>query len=321
MTQIIKIKRTRTSATPTTSQLTSGELAIQENAGLTKLFIGSVDGSSVYQIAGDGYDFKSIPTSVTPGINDNSKKLATTEYVKTTSLTANNIKSGTLENARLSPDVTLSGNAFNSANKLVQLDGSGRYPALDGSLITNLSASNIINNNLPGKSEWNASNSTHSSLFSSSLTGLLNGNTTPVDLTPIIAQFTATSVNPLLNIVDDGGLKYIKATSFRDRYTPLAINIRADGSVSSSNERKFVIYFQRKDSNVIFGGDYISSTDGINQSFTWMNFNINLASDVNAGNTDGWFTQGYRIFLTASNSNLTTSISFTKMQLRIQHLS
>ena len=313
MTQIVKIKRTTTTGTPSTTQLTSGELAIQENAGLKKLFIGSVDGSSVYQIAGDGYDFKSIPTSITPDLSDSSTKLATTEYVKTTELSANNITTGTVADARLSSNVTLTGNTFNSASKLVQLDANAKYPALDGSLITNITN--------PGKSEWNGNNSTHSSLFSSSLTGLLNGNTTPVDLTPIIAQFTATSVNPLLNIVDDGGLKYIKATSFRNRYTPLALNVRADGSVSSSNERRFIIYFQRKDGLIIFGADYIAGADGRNQSFTWMNFNINVGSDINPGNTDGWFTQGYRIFLTASNSSLTTSISFTKIQLRIQHLS
>jgi hypothetical protein len=321
MVQIVKIKRTRKEGVPTNTELTSGELGLQENSGLTKLFIGSADGNSVYQIAGDGYHFKSIPTSLTPNLTDSSTKLATTEYVKNTALSASNITTGSLADARLSGNVTLQGNSFNSASKLVQLDANSKYPALDGSLITNLSASNITNNNLPGKSQWDASNSTHSSLFSSSLTGLLNGNTTPVDLTPILAQFTATSVNPLFDIINDGGLRYIKATSFRDRYTPLAINIRAEGSVSSSNERRFIIYFQRKDGLIIFGGDYIAGADGINQIFTWMNFNINVGSDINAGNTDGWFTQGYRIFLTASNSNLTTSISFTKIQLRIQHLS
>lgn len=40
---------------------------------------------------------------------------------------------------------TLQGNTFNAASKLVQLDSLTRYPAIDGSLITNLTGSNISN--------------------------------------------------------------------------------------------------------------------------------------------------------------------------------
>lgn len=39
--------------------------------------------------------------------------------------------------------VTLQGNTFNIANKLVQLTGGGQYPAADGNQITNLSANNL----------------------------------------------------------------------------------------------------------------------------------------------------------------------------------
>lgn len=56
-------------------------------------------------------------------------------------LNASDIATGTLPNARLdNSSVTLKGNAFNAANKLVELDGSGDYPALDGSAITNITA-------------------------------------------------------------------------------------------------------------------------------------------------------------------------------------
>ena len=60
-----------------------------------------------------------------------------------TNLNANNITTGTLSNLRLPSDVTTQGNTFNGINELVQLNGSGYYPALNGSLITNLNASNI----------------------------------------------------------------------------------------------------------------------------------------------------------------------------------
>ncbi len=60
-----------------------------------------------------------------------------------TNLDASNISAGTLSDSRLSANVTLQGNTFNAANKLVQLNGTGGLPALNGSLLTALNASNI----------------------------------------------------------------------------------------------------------------------------------------------------------------------------------
>ena len=51
---------------------------------------------------------------------------------------ASNISSGTLGDARLSANVTIQGNTFNAASKLVQLDASAKLPAVDGSQLTNL---------------------------------------------------------------------------------------------------------------------------------------------------------------------------------------
>jgi len=54
---------------------------------------------------------------------------------------AGNISSGTLSDSRLSANVTTQGNTFNGADELVQLDSSGKLPALDGSQLTNLPVS------------------------------------------------------------------------------------------------------------------------------------------------------------------------------------
>lgn len=51
---------------------------------------------------------------------------------------ASNISSGTLPDAQLSTNVTKQGNSFNGASQLVQLDGSSKLPAVDGSLLVNL---------------------------------------------------------------------------------------------------------------------------------------------------------------------------------------
>ena len=65
-----------------------------------------------------------------------------------TNLNASNVASGTLSDARLSTNVTLAGNTFNGVNQLVQLDGSGFLPALNGSALTNLNANNIASGTL-----------------------------------------------------------------------------------------------------------------------------------------------------------------------------
>ena len=55
-----------------------------------------------------------------------------------TALNASNFSGGTLADARLSANVTVQGNTFNGVNQLVQLDGTSRFPAANGSLITDL---------------------------------------------------------------------------------------------------------------------------------------------------------------------------------------
>jgi len=61
---------------------------------------------------------------------------------------AGNITSGTLDVARLPLSVTLAGNVFNAAGKLVQLDGNLKLPAVDGSNLTNLPSGNSVGGNL-----------------------------------------------------------------------------------------------------------------------------------------------------------------------------
>jgi hypothetical protein len=69
-------------------------------------------------------------------IDKSSVGLGNVANVDTTN--ASNITSGTLGDARLSNNVTTQGNTFNAANKLVQLDGTAKLPAVDGSQLTNL---------------------------------------------------------------------------------------------------------------------------------------------------------------------------------------
>jgi len=60
-----------------------------------------------------------------------------------TGLNGSSISSGTVADARLTPDVTLQGNTFNSNSQLVQLTAGGLLPVLNGSNLTNLNGSSI----------------------------------------------------------------------------------------------------------------------------------------------------------------------------------
>ena len=74
---------------------------------------------------------------------DGSTQLPAVSGALLTNLNASNIASGTIADARLSANVTLQGNTFNGASQLVRLDGSTQLPAVNGSQLTNLNASNI----------------------------------------------------------------------------------------------------------------------------------------------------------------------------------
>jgi hypothetical protein len=56
------------------------------------------------------------------------------------SVSASKLTGSVADSALDNSSVTLQGNTFNAANKLVKLDGSNRLPAVDGSLLTNLTA-------------------------------------------------------------------------------------------------------------------------------------------------------------------------------------
>ena len=62
-----------------------------------------------------------------------------------TALSGNAVTVGTIADARLTANVTKAGNSFNGASQLVQMTSATKLPAVDGSLLTNLSGANISN--------------------------------------------------------------------------------------------------------------------------------------------------------------------------------
>ena len=63
-----------------------------------------------------------------------------------TALNGSAVATGTVADARLTTNVTLSGNTFNGVNQLVKLDATGKLPAIDGSALTNVTATTYTGN-------------------------------------------------------------------------------------------------------------------------------------------------------------------------------
>jgi hypothetical protein len=80
---------------------------------------------------------------------NSSSQLPVLDASNLTNLDATNISSGTVDNARLTGDVTLQGNTFNGASQLVQLGSDGKLTALDGSNLTNLNGANLQTGSVP----------------------------------------------------------------------------------------------------------------------------------------------------------------------------
>jgi len=126
---------------------------------------------------------------------DGSAKLPAVDGSQLTALTATNISSGTLADARLSANVTVQGNSFNAASKLVQLDGSSRYPALDGSQITNLSKTQVGLSSVPNVDCTDAGNITSGTLADARLSNNVSLKTKSVTPIGAAGAYPLTSAN------------------------------------------------------------------------------------------------------------------------------
>ncbi len=102
-------------------------------------------------------------------------------------LNASNIGAGTLSDSRLSSNVTLQGNTFNGANQLVRLNGSGGLPAVDGSGLSNVNATQL--NGQSASYYLNASNLNAGTLSDARLSANV-----PLKIQPTLSQGQITSL-------------------------------------------------------------------------------------------------------------------------------
>ncbi len=132
----------------------SGKLPVLDGSNLTNITGSSLTGLNASNISSGTLADARLSSSVTlmgsvfNGASqlvqlNASSELPALSGVNLTSLNASNLSSGTVNDLRLSSNITKAGNTFNGVSGLVQLDGSGNLPALNGSALTTLNGSNI----------------------------------------------------------------------------------------------------------------------------------------------------------------------------------
>lgn len=97
---------------------------------------------NITAVASDDYLLALTDESTSSGTLD---KITKADFITDIiSTDANNaLEVGTDDNLKTKSTVTLQGNTFNGNSQLVQLNSTGKYPGLDGSLITNIQLTNI----------------------------------------------------------------------------------------------------------------------------------------------------------------------------------
>lgn len=142
MPNIIKIKRSQVTATPTS--LAEGELAYSELSD--NLFLGK-SGSNIGVVGGGGTfapkaspAFTGTPTAPTPDSEDNSTKIATTAFVKAQGYSTETITAG--------GGLTKTGSSVDvGAGQGIQVDDDSITVKLDGSTLTKSSSGLKVTDN------------------------------------------------------------------------------------------------------------------------------------------------------------------------------
>ena len=159
---------------------------------------------------------------------------------------ATNISSGTLADARLTANVTLQGNTFNTANKLVKLDASAKLPAVDGSNLTNL---NISPSGVAGAIQFS-----NGSAFASDATNLF------FDDTNNRLGVGVNTPSARLHIKGTGSLSGSTSVIVQNSSGVALFQITDDGSVWANGKGASV-------TNTAFGQDAVNSnTSGTNNT-------------------------------------------------------
>jgi hypothetical protein len=156
-----------------------------------------------------------------------------------TSLNGSNISSGTVADARLSTNVTLLGNTFNGANQLVQLDASGYLPALNGSALTTLNASNISSGTIADArlstnvtTQGNTFNG-NNQLLQLNASGLVNDSLLSTTITK--AGNTFNGANGLVQLDSSGNLPALNGSALTNlNATNIASGTLSDSRLSSN---------------------------------------------------------------------------------------
>lgn len=244
---------------------------------------------------------------------DSSSKLPAVDGSQLTNLDADELTLGTIADARLSANVTLEGNTFNGASQLVQLNGSSQLPAVDGSLLTDINATEITSGTIADARltanvtlKGNTFNGTEELVettaagFYPALNGSLITDLTATNLsTGTVADARLTSNVTLKGNTFNGTSQLVETTAAG--YLP-ALNGSLITNLNASNLASGTVPDARLSINVMLNNNDI---DANNQIFS--NYREALQVVGSSVNIDGTFTG--RTIITTNNIPIT--LNFT----------
>jgi hypothetical protein len=139
--------------------------------------VGTGDTDQIFTATSSG-DLQASGITFESVLTNDSSKVCTADgvYTAVNNINASQITAGTLNNSRLSTNVTLQGNTFNGASQLLQLNGTGQIPAIDGSLLIDLTKSQVGLSNVPNTDATNLANDTLSATVTPSNTAIVQGD-------------------------------------------------------------------------------------------------------------------------------------------------
>lgn len=145
---------------------------------------------------------------------------------------ASNISSGTLSDSRLNSTVTVQGNTFNTANKLVQLNDTGKLPAVDGSLLTGL-PSGVTNLSYSSNSTTaTIASDTGTDAVVTAATGSVAGLLLPTEYNRIVSSASENIVLPITYPVSSG--VYVLDFHASRAYTINSLTVEAESGTSGT---------------------------------------------------------------------------------------
>ena len=223
-------------------------------------------------------------------------------------LNADYLSSGTINDSRLSTNVTKQGNTFNGTSQLVQTTSAGKIPAIDGSLITNMTKSQVSLGNVPNTDCTNATNISSGTLNDGRLSTSVTKQGNTFNGTSQLVQTTAAGYFPAVNgslitNIDPANIASTN-TAFNKNFETSTSNIKMNGTVAVGSSGNVA------DASHVHATDTSRLSTSLTSAYIFVGNGSGVATGV-ALSSDATISNTGALTLATVNSNIGTYNNIT----------